>query len=255
MTRTKALAIAHRLSNPTKMPGWAYNLPAKYCKTGSKIRKVEGTSCSGCYAFEGWYPARTKELEKRYRAIKHPMWVEAMVYLVGHQRKEHFRWHDSGDIQSLDHLHKIVQICLRTPHVKHWLPTLEWGMIRKYWELHGKIPMKQLVPNLKITLSSIFVNGRAPKDLAKRLGVGCSYVSKGYKNCPALEQDHKCGDCRRCWDNSKFLTIFGYKGTKKERFHNHKYSKKGYIRTSYNGMPKGTRLRKDMTTTEIMTLN
>ena len=32
----EALEITGSLSKPSKMPGWAYGLPAKECKTGSK---------------------------------------------------------------------------------------------------------------------------------------------------------------------------------------------------------------------------
>jgi hypothetical protein len=36
-----------------------------------------------------------------------------------------FRWHDSGDIQSLKHLAKIFKVARLTPDVNHWLPTRE----------------------------------------------------------------------------------------------------------------------------------
>jgi hypothetical protein len=31
--------ITGTLSKPSKMPGWSYGLPAKECKTGSKLAK------------------------------------------------------------------------------------------------------------------------------------------------------------------------------------------------------------------------
>ena len=33
------------LSKPSKMPGWAYGIPAKECKVGSKLAKIPGTVC------------------------------------------------------------------------------------------------------------------------------------------------------------------------------------------------------------------
>jgi hypothetical protein len=39
MNKTEALQITGSLSNPSKMPGKAYGLPAKECKTGSKLSK------------------------------------------------------------------------------------------------------------------------------------------------------------------------------------------------------------------------
>ena len=39
----------------SKMPEANYDLSAWDCKTGSKLRKVEGSSCEGCYAMKGNY--------------------------------------------------------------------------------------------------------------------------------------------------------------------------------------------------------
>ena len=37
-TVKEALQITGSLSKPSKMPGWAYGLPAKECKTGGKLQ-------------------------------------------------------------------------------------------------------------------------------------------------------------------------------------------------------------------------
>jgi hypothetical protein len=42
MKTSEALKLVGGLSKPSKMPGWAYGLPAKECKTGSKLVKVKG---------------------------------------------------------------------------------------------------------------------------------------------------------------------------------------------------------------------
>ena len=48
-------------------------------------------------------------MDRRLQAIESPKWVSAMVVLVtGHP---FFRWHDSGDIQSAEHLQKIFEVC------------------------------------------------------------------------------------------------------------------------------------------------
>ena len=36
--------IGGSLSKPSKMPGWSIGLPAKECKTGSKLRKIKNKS-------------------------------------------------------------------------------------------------------------------------------------------------------------------------------------------------------------------
>jgi hypothetical protein len=42
--------ITGSLSKPSKMPGWAYGIPAKECQTGAKLREVKGSTCFNCYA-------------------------------------------------------------------------------------------------------------------------------------------------------------------------------------------------------------
>ena len=54
-------------------------------------------------------------------SLDHPQWVQAMVVLI--DKQPWFRWHDSGDIQSLEHLEKIFEVCRLTPETSHWLPT------------------------------------------------------------------------------------------------------------------------------------
>ena len=54
------------MTRTSKMPGLSYSLPAWECQTGSKLRKVKGTPCYGCYALKGnylRYPAMNKILE------------------------------------------------------------------------------------------------------------------------------------------------------------------------------------------------
>jgi hypothetical protein len=36
MTTKEALQLVGGLSKPSKMPGWAYGIPAKECKTGKQ---------------------------------------------------------------------------------------------------------------------------------------------------------------------------------------------------------------------------
>ena len=43
------------LSNPSKMPAYAWGISAKKCITGSLLAKKEGTICNKCYALGGHY--------------------------------------------------------------------------------------------------------------------------------------------------------------------------------------------------------
>ena len=101
MNKKEAKEITGGLSAPGKMPEGSYNLPARACQTGAKLRQIPGTPCYGCYAFKGRYnfPNVKDALTRRLESLDHPQWVEAMATLV--KGKKHFRWHDSGDIQSV----------------------------------------------------------------------------------------------------------------------------------------------------------
>ena len=61
MNTQQAWDLVGGLSKPSKMPGWSYGLPAKECKTGSKLRKVKGSTCHGCYALKGCYDVQDED--------------------------------------------------------------------------------------------------------------------------------------------------------------------------------------------------
>ena len=44
MNTKEAWALVGGLSKPSKMPGWSIGIPAKECKTGSKLRLIKGLS-------------------------------------------------------------------------------------------------------------------------------------------------------------------------------------------------------------------
>ena len=127
MNTKEAWTLVGGLSKPSKMPGWSIGLPAKECNTGSKLVNIKGSVCEGCYALKGCYVFKVvQEAQyKRLAAIASPLWVEAMTTLINSKRPNIFRWHDSGDVQDVDHLNKIFEVCRNTPTKKHWMPTRE----------------------------------------------------------------------------------------------------------------------------------
>ena len=195
----EAKEITGGLSNPSKMPGKAYSIPASRCNVGSRLARVKGSVCEGCYALKGMYRFGNVQsaLEKRYKSLADKRWVNSMALLISNQSKDFFRWHDSGDLQDVDHLKKIVDVCKLTPNTKHWLPTREYKIVESYIDQFGAIP-----ENLCIRLSAHKVNLPAPEKLAKRLGVQTSTVTTENGSCPSSKQDNKCLDCRACWDSS-----------------------------------------------------
>ena len=67
LTEKQALAICGSLSNPSKMPGHGYALPAYRCRIGSLLQLVPKAVCYYCYALRGRYlfPAVIAAMEKR----------------------------------------------------------------------------------------------------------------------------------------------------------------------------------------------
>jgi len=192
MNLKEAKEITGGLSSPSKMPGYAYNLPAWRCITGVKLQAVVGSVCAGCYAMKGRYRFRNvkEALERRQQSLVHPEWVEAMTTLVTHYSRKvpFFRWHDSGDLQGVDHLNNIFEVCNRTPAVQHWMPTREVKILK------GIQP--EVVPkNLIIRVSSHMID-QGPVNSWPHT----STVVQAGKSCPAAEQGNACGDCRQCWD-------------------------------------------------------
>jgi hypothetical protein len=197
MTLLQALETINGFSKPSKMPCHSWSIPAKDCKTGSKLAKVEGSVCADCYAMSGFYRMGNVKscLEKRLESLSNPKWENAMTIAIsGSEGSGFFRWFDSGDIQSLAHLKQIAQIAKNLPSIQFWLPTKEYGIVTQY------LKENELPENLTIRLSGFMVDGPAPIALASRLGLVTSTVATKDFTCPANSQGNKCLSCRACWD-------------------------------------------------------
>ena len=193
----------------SKMPCPSYSLPASACMVGAKLRKVKGSVCEKCYACKGCYvfPVVKNALALRLSAIEKDGWADAMVFAITKKKLSFFRYHDSGDIQSLRHFEKIVEIANRCPSCQFWLPTKENGVVIQYLKKYGRLP-----ENLTVRLSCIMVDGEnlAVKKLAQTLGLTVSSVSSDAAkvNCRAFENSGACGDCRACWNKNVFEIVY-----------------------------------------------
>jgi hypothetical protein len=198
------------LSAPSKMPGFSIGIPARFCKVGSKLAKVKGSVCFKCYALKGnyRYDNVVKAQNARFAALDSPTWTADMTQVIKSAcealGENFFRWHDSGDVQSVRHLMNIIQVCKNLPHISFWLPTKEYALIKML--AHINVPA-----NLTVRVS-------APKvDLSYKVGPGLTSSSvsthktwvkrapiatPGSKMCAAPSQEGECGDCRDCWSQS-----------------------------------------------------
>lgn len=193
-----------KLSFPSKMPCASVGLPAIVaCATGAKLAQVPGSVCAGCYAMKGNYrfsnvkaprDANLAETRKALKSAKgRAAWIAGMVSAIQATSMMFFRWHDSGDILSADHLRMICEVARQTPDVKHWLPTREYKSVQEV-AFDGDMPA-----NLTVRLSAHMVG----RTLEPTGGFVTSSVDAGTGwQCPAThnpKHDGKCLTCRACW--------------------------------------------------------
>jgi len=215
------IRMAHSLcGTPTrtsKMPGLSWSLPAKYCNVGSTLRATNPDSvCAECYALKGRYLmpnvalAQEDRWEKLACALRTTVYRD--MYIIGMCRiiwnQKHFRWFDSGDIKNWEHLTIILDVCRRTPHVSHWLPTKEYQLI---YMLKNSDHYNNMPDNLNIRVSGAMID-----DIKVSFwdGFTASAVTTDHEQvtCPAYDQGGHCDgvnvSCRKCWDKNEPIVIY-----------------------------------------------
>jgi len=208
------------LSNPAKMPCYGFSIPAIYCKVGSKLRNVANSVCAICYAMGGFYlmPVVAAAMERRYQIMMQALdvWKRNMILVLAELNRlrpsddigTFFRWHDSGDIQSVEHLESIAEIARAIPAMAFWLPTKEIAFLEAFRLRHGNDSIPE---NLTIRLS-VSTIGMAPSGLIDHItskmpqvassGVRTKEQDGNGELCSAYDNDGFCNYCRRCWDAS-----------------------------------------------------
>ena len=207
------------------MPCPAWGISARACRRGSALADKPGSICSACYARRGNYrgPSVVTAHERRLAALMHPLWSEAMAFLINaYARGGHFRWFDSGDLRGPEHLDMILRVARRTPTVSHWLPTRETGIVRPR--------LADLPSNLTVRVSADVI-GKAARGVT---GLPTSTVhrepgspvrggtsgKKGSIECLAYLRGHRCGSCRACWSpkvrNVSYLLNAGLRSAGRE---------------------------------------
>ena len=206
ITLKQAREVAGTLGKPSKMPGFAYGISAFNCKTGSKLANVKGSVCEGCYARKAnyKYPSVMLAHQKREANLGSAEWVQAMILQISKTGTTHFRFHDSGDLQSTGHLKAIVNIALALPNVSFWLPTKEKGMLAIARRAGLVIP-----DNLTIRLSAAMVDSdKVNASLTGNVSLVQDKVELSGFHCKAPEQQGKCESCRACWDKSIPVIVY-----------------------------------------------
>jgi hypothetical protein len=214
IAKATAQSICGSLTQTSKMPCKSLSLPTESCITGFRMSKIAGSICATCYADKGFYsmyqntikPAQFARLDAVWQAMSNSadaeLWVSGLVSLIG--KDEYFRWHDSGDLQGVDHLRLIAQVCESTPNCTHWLPTREYAIVKDYLAKFGALP-----DNLIVRLSAMYPDKPVtiPASLQGIKNVTASNVHTKPENatgfvCNAPANNGACGDCRACWSDA-----------------------------------------------------
>ena len=222
--------IGGSLGRPSKMPCPAWGISARECRRGSRLAEKPGTVCQACYARRSHYLGASviTAHERRLAALAHPLWSDAMALLVNaFARGNHFRWFDSGDLQSAAHLDMILWVAKKTPTVSHWLPTHETGLIRPR--------LADIPSNLTVRISADMIGKAAERSMGlptstvhRNPGAPVRVASSKRSasiECLAYLRGHRCGQCRACWSpkvqNVSYLLNAGLRSASREAMRVH----------------------------------
>ncbi len=197
----------NKLSKTSKLDNiLSWSLQAIETCPGSKASNGDlVAACSGCYATTGMYnfPGTKAVRADNKLAWQEDTWVDTMVKALTKQK--YFRWFDSGDMYNLQLAHKMYNIMLATPHVKHWLPT----RMHKFTKFHDILARMQALPNVMVRPSSDAVDGTyTPGVHGSTILPSADVVPAGVTVCNAYQHGGKCNGCRACYDKS--VAVIGY---------------------------------------------
>lgn len=196
-----------KLSKASKMPCRSWSLQALDTCPGSKDSKGNLVpACSGCYATTGNYRFKNVKAPREHNRQdwKRDEWVNDMVRELDNDR--YFRWFDSGDMYDVRLARKILEVCERTPWVKHWIPT----RMHKFPKFALVLARLDRLPNVVVRLSSDSITGETIKGATTSTITTVDSVPSDAVVCEAYTRDGKCADCRACWD--KAVPVIAYIG-------------------------------------------
>ena len=118
------------------------------------------------------------------------------------------RWFDSGDIADYDFFVKMVELCKKTPDVKHMAFTKKYEIVNEYIDKNGKLP-----DNLNVVFSAWHKLWEVPNPH----GLAIAYVDFNDKTlnpdipknafvCPGREST--CSACGACWNKKLKAVVF-----------------------------------------------
>jgi hypothetical protein len=120
------------------------------------------------------------------------------------ENSRYFRWFDSGDMYDIRLAERILMVMVRTPWVKHWLPT----RMHKFNKYKTIIERMQQLDNVVVRFSSDSVTGELVEGLNTST-IFSDTLPVGATECQAYQHEGKCNGCRACYD--KDVKVIAYK--------------------------------------------
>jgi hypothetical protein len=198
------------LSDPDKMPGKSYGLPAHL-----SCPREFGTICKNCYASKGcycWKGPKAAQMARFKWTIEcmrtdagMDLWVATMVQAL--VKETYFRIHDSGDFFNVRYAMAWLRVCKALPATKFWAPTRAWqggksGLLPVFDPLMNVLRQMAALPNVTLRPSALDFGDLPPVVPGLHAGSTADNSSDSVYQCPAKAlYDGHCGPCRHCWDN------------------------------------------------------
>ena len=157
---------------------------------------------------------------RRLARLENPGWVKAMAKLTA--KGEPFRWFDSGDVQSLSMLIKIVAVAMLNPQQQYWLPTKEYKIVSTYRKQGGIVPNNLVIrvsaPMINQRLSDVYGNTSMVITPGTKVDADvticdAAHTMKNGRKVETITKENKsllghCGDCRACWNPNNKVTAY-----------------------------------------------
>lgn len=221
------------LSNPSKMPGYGWSMPAG--KMGCPFRADSHTLrafiaaiadpaerdayehslvCNSCYARQGKYTVTNVAHAQQVRfewamtslRLKDGEFVRHMIAAIrkdclSPRKSAAYRWfriHDAADFVSVVYVNAWIEIARALPEIHFWSPTRSY---RAGGRLLDALIRLHAEPNVTISPSGLTIDGEIP--VVPGLAGGSTVTTlHADATCGAWKRHGHCGPCRACWTDA-----------------------------------------------------
>ncbi len=165
---------------------YGHNGNGKLGKGVSTVNREAGVTCPGksdfcvdCYAMKGNFQRFKLQAKFAQGTINLPS-----------KLRDLFRWHVSGDFDSVEYIHFAIEVVRANPDTKFWAYTRSWNVA----ELLPHLEILRALPNMQLFASCDTTMPMPPEDWR----VGYIVGDDRFRGMTCLEQIGKMPDCRAC---------------------------------------------------------